>query len=104
MKFFKNGPEGSETVVNRAFRGYWVAPDKDAGAGMQLPSDLTALDEHADQHSAQWQLWRSRATNTIYALTYNPHPNQQDWSGFRLHAKSADKARLELAESLGDES
>lgn len=104
MKFFRDGTEGSETIVYRTFRGYWVAPDKDAGFGMQLPSDLTALDEGADQHSTQWQLWRSRATNTMYALAYNPHPNQLDWSGFRLQAKSSDKARLELAELLDDES
>lgn len=104
MKFFKDRPDGSETVVYRTFRGYWVAPDKDAGLGLQLPSDLTALDEDADQYSTQWQLWRSRATNTIYALTYKPHPNQLDWNGFRLQAKSSDKARFELAELLGNES
>lgn len=101
-KFFPNGPTGTETIVYRAFRGYWVGPDKDAGFGIQLPSDLVALDEDADQHSTQWSIWRSRATNRFYALVYDPHLSQMEWFGFRLKAKTPDRARLELSENLDE--
>lgn len=101
-KFFPTGPTGSETLVYRALRGYWVGPDKNAGVGMQLPSDLEALDEDAGKHSTQWRLWRSRAASRFYALVYDPHPGRMEWHGFRLRAKSPARARLELSEFLGE--
>lgn len=101
-KFFPDGPTGTETIVYRAFRGYWVGPDREAGFGMQLPSDLVALDEDADQHSTQWGIWRSRAINRFYALIYDPHPGRMKWYGFRLRAKSPAQARLELSEYLDE--
>ncbi len=95
-EFFQNGPTGSETVIYKAFRGYWVCPDRDAGFGMQIPSDLQSIDEDADQHATSWTIWRSRAVGKLYALSYEP--SQLCWHGFRLGSKNPVKARLELAE------
>lgn len=100
-KFFPNGPTGSETLVYRAFRGYWVGSDRDCGYGMQLPSDLVSVEEAGYQHSIRWGLWRSQALRKFYAISYDAH--QLQWFGFRLRAKTVAQARLEFADSLAED-
>lgn len=57
----KNNEKSSMTTTTqvfiRSFRGYWVGPDKDAGYGLKLPSDLQPIEPHVSIHSRKWNIW-----------------------------------------------
>lgn len=91
---FVQGPTGENTQI-RHIRGYWVGPDRDAGFGLRLPTDLRSVGDDADVHYEEWGIWYSPHLRRYYAITYEPR--NYDWSGIRLKARSAHAAQEELA-------
>lgn len=88
-------PSGEKTVLTR-FRGYFTCPDREAGSGLRIPSDLVAIDEITDPYDGEFAIWYSPATRRYWALRYDSFPSRQEWCGFRMRAQSAVAARAEL--------
>lgn len=81
-------------VFIRSFRGYWVGPDKDAGYGLKLPSDLQPIEPNVSIHSRKWNIWYSSATKRYIRLIYNEM--SCEWYGYRLRSRSRNAAISEV--------